>query len=253
MQKQELGSPRLNAIFISFLFSFFFLVLFLNNPISSSICKLPIRTQICNCTFKNSNKVSIIIISLIYDFTDKVEACECKILDTEPRIHLKYFSQDYRKRIMCGGFDLFAHYLFIHNAVTPGERGLHLGILGGICRPVLLIRPLFRTKNCLFHTRCHTWALKSIPVFYFIISWIRTPIKRQPVSKSLLGRRNGYFRRLTIPNSRPPGQSLYLFSAQNFTLWVGTYLNNLCKGASLPPTPPPHKDLSNTSQTLRQS
>ena len=128
-----------------------------------------------NCT----NKVSIIIISLIfYDFTDKVEACECKILDTEPRIHLKYFSYDYRKRIMCGGFDLFAHYLFIHNAVTPGGRGLPLGILGGICRPVLLIRPLFRTKNCLFHARCQTWPVKFIPVFHFIISWIRTPTKR---------------------------------------------------------------------------
>ena len=139
---------------------------------------------------------------------------------------------------MCGGFDVFAHCtcLFIHNAVTPGESGVPLGIPGGMCRPVLLIRPLFRTKNCLFHTRCQTWPLKSIPVFYFMISWIRTPAKRQPVYKSLLGRRNGYFRRLTITNSRPPGQSLYLFSVQNFTLWAGTYLNNLCKGVS-PPFP----------------
>ena len=31
-------------------------------PISSSICKLPIRSEIYNCTFKNTNKVSIIII-----------------------------------------------------------------------------------------------------------------------------------------------------------------------------------------------
>ena len=80
---------------------------------------------------------------------------------------------------MCGGFDLFAHDLFIHNAVTPGERGVYLGILGGMCRPVLLIRPLFRTKNCRFHTRCQTWPLKSIPVFG---PGIRTPTKRQPVS-----------------------------------------------------------------------
>ena len=33
--------------------------LFLNNSISSSICKLPIRSEIYDCTFKNSNKVSI--------------------------------------------------------------------------------------------------------------------------------------------------------------------------------------------------
>ena len=54
-----------------FLFFFFFWLLFcycfcffflFNNPISSSICKLPIRSKIYNCTFKNTNKVSIIII-----------------------------------------------------------------------------------------------------------------------------------------------------------------------------------------------
>ena len=66
---------------------------------------------------------------------------------------------------MCAEFDLFAHYLFIHIAVTPREYGVPLGILGGMCRPVLLIQPLFRTKNCLFHTRCQTWPLKSIPAF----------------------------------------------------------------------------------------
>ena len=49
-------------LFFSFLFSFF---LFLNNPISSSICKLPIRSKIYNCTFKNTNKVIIIIIIII--------------------------------------------------------------------------------------------------------------------------------------------------------------------------------------------
>ena len=36
-----------------------------NNPISSSICKLPIRSENYNCTFKNTNKVSIIIIIII--------------------------------------------------------------------------------------------------------------------------------------------------------------------------------------------
>ena len=47
-----------------FLFSFL-LLFFLNNPISGSICKLPIRSKIYNCTFKNTNKVSIIIIIMI--------------------------------------------------------------------------------------------------------------------------------------------------------------------------------------------
>ena len=58
-------------LFCLFLFLFFFFfdfVLFcfvsLNNPISSSICKSPIRTKIYNCTFKNTKKVSIIIIIL---------------------------------------------------------------------------------------------------------------------------------------------------------------------------------------------
>ena len=85
---------------------------------------------------------------------------------------------------MCGGFDLFAHYLFIHNAVTPGERGLPLGILGGICRPVLLIRPLFRTKNCLFHAHCQTWSVKSIPVFISLF----LGLERQPKDSLLFWR-----------------------------------------------------------------
>ena len=38
---------------------------FFNHPISSSICKLPIRSNIYNCTFNNTNKVSIIIINFI--------------------------------------------------------------------------------------------------------------------------------------------------------------------------------------------
>ena len=46
-------------------FLFSFLLFFLNNPISGSICKLPIRSKIYNCTFKNTNKVSIIIIIMI--------------------------------------------------------------------------------------------------------------------------------------------------------------------------------------------
>ena len=59
--------------FFSF-FSFFFVVFcfcfcfFWNNSISNSICKLPICSEIYNCTFKNTNKVSIIIIIIIIIF-----------------------------------------------------------------------------------------------------------------------------------------------------------------------------------------
>ena len=52
----------INLIIIIFFFCFFFVVF--NNPISSSICKLPIRSEIYNCTFKNTNIVSIIIFNL---------------------------------------------------------------------------------------------------------------------------------------------------------------------------------------------
>ena len=47
-----------------FPFSFFlsFFPFFFFNPISSSICKLAIRSEFYNCEFKNTNKVSITII-----------------------------------------------------------------------------------------------------------------------------------------------------------------------------------------------
>ena len=53
------------VLLVCFCLFVFFLV---NNPISSSICKLPIRSEIYNCTFKNTNKVSIIIIINILVF-----------------------------------------------------------------------------------------------------------------------------------------------------------------------------------------
>ena len=49
-------------IFVFFVFVFVFLF---NNPISSSIFELPIHSEIYNCTFKNTNKISIIIIIII--------------------------------------------------------------------------------------------------------------------------------------------------------------------------------------------
>ena len=48
-------------VLVCFCFCFcLFFVCFFNNSISSSICKLTIRSEIYNCTFKNTNKVSII-------------------------------------------------------------------------------------------------------------------------------------------------------------------------------------------------
>ena len=41
-------------LFFSFFSLSFFLFFFLNNPISSSFCKLPIHNEIYNCTFKNT-------------------------------------------------------------------------------------------------------------------------------------------------------------------------------------------------------
>ena len=58
-------SPDLMQFCFVFFFVLFCFVLFFNNPVASSICKLPIRSDIYNCTFKNKNEVSIIIIVLI--------------------------------------------------------------------------------------------------------------------------------------------------------------------------------------------
>ena len=53
-------------VLFCFCFCFCFCLLFLfNNPMSSSICKLPIGSEIYHCTFKNTNKVSIVIINFI--------------------------------------------------------------------------------------------------------------------------------------------------------------------------------------------
>ena len=58
--------------FLSFLFFSLLLLLFcfvfMNNPISSCICKLPIRSEIYNCTFKDTNKSSNIIIKNFVSF-----------------------------------------------------------------------------------------------------------------------------------------------------------------------------------------
>ena len=68
------GSPDLMQFwFLFFIFFFLFFFLFslfcfvsLNNPISSNICKLPIRSESYNCTFKNTNEVSSTVIIIIF-------------------------------------------------------------------------------------------------------------------------------------------------------------------------------------------
>ena len=47
--------------FVLFLFLFFFLII----QFQAAFFKLPIHSEIYNCTFKNTNKVSIIIIIII--------------------------------------------------------------------------------------------------------------------------------------------------------------------------------------------
>ena len=76
-------SPDLMQFFFLLLFLFFgfcfvlfllfvcLFVCFFNNSVSSSICKLPIRSEIYNCTVKNTNKVSIRTLSR----TDTFCAC----------------------------------------------------------------------------------------------------------------------------------------------------------------------------------
>ena len=57
-------------VFVVFVFVFCCLLVliclfFFNNTISSSIFKLPIHSEIYNCTFKNTNKISIILLLII--------------------------------------------------------------------------------------------------------------------------------------------------------------------------------------------
>ena len=62
--------------FFSILFFVLFCFVFLfNNPISSSICNLPIRSEIYNCTFNNTNKVSTIIILFLFLLLFNASGC----------------------------------------------------------------------------------------------------------------------------------------------------------------------------------
>ena len=97
--------------FVLFLFLFLFLFCFcfcfflFNNPISSSICKLPIRSEIYNCKFKNTNKVSIIssissiiiIIIIIITFHNSLFLLTCTY---EPLTTHRCLSMDTMSRII---------------------------------------------------------------------------------------------------------------------------------------------------------
>ena len=91
-----------------FLF-FCFFVFHFNNPISSSICKLPIRSEIYNCTFKNTNKLSIILL-----FPRLADAAETKTEmvgrfnhpgpHVRDRVHVEFLSEviEIEKRLLGG-------------------------------------------------------------------------------------------------------------------------------------------------------
>ena len=115
--------------------------------------------------------------------------------------------------------------------IFPG--GVLLGIIGGVCDPVLQILTLFWTKKCIFsypssdlaseiHTRFQTWRLRN----YFIITLIGTRTKRISRSHVSLSTSFGIetmntfifsyeFSPEPYPVPYPNGQSLYPFSDQN--------------------------------------
>ena len=141
--------------------------------------------------------------------------------------------------------------------IFPG--GVLLGIIGGVCDPVLQILTLFWTKKCIFsypssdlaseiHTRFQTWRLRN----YFIITLIGTrtkKISRSHVSLSfylIWNWNHEYVRTLlrvssrTIPDYRPKwAKPLPVFRPKrrrNPTLWGGTYIYGLYMGVpSYPP------------------
>ena len=80
--------------FLFLVFCFFFL--FINNAILSSICKLPIRSEIYNCRFKNTNKVSIIIIIIIILLVEVVVVV-VRIIN----IHKQHINNENTCKVLC--------------------------------------------------------------------------------------------------------------------------------------------------------
>ena len=73
---------------------------FFNNSISSSICKLPISSEICNCTFKNTNKVSIDSYDTMNWRFSRGNHWEALVHpDRPPPLHLS--NQHFRESLLC--------------------------------------------------------------------------------------------------------------------------------------------------------
>ena len=77
------------------MFIFVFVFFLFNNPVSSRICKLPIRCEIHNCTFKNTNKVSIIIIVIIINSLACSRLRDSGVREIEKVITPLYFRAHY--------------------------------------------------------------------------------------------------------------------------------------------------------------
>ena len=147
----------------------------------------------------------------------------------------------------------------------PPGGGVLLGILGGLCHPVLLIHMLFQTKKCHFpdpfsdqtskiHTRFQTWPFGRN---YVIIIQIRAQTKRILQTHFEFAYFSFFLPHLklkrwirsytpvvpskTIPNFRPKGaKCIHVFRPKrhkNPTRWGGTYLFRLYKGVPPPPFP----------------
>ena len=106
--------------------------------------------------------------------------CEVRFLDADPHRFVLLISLFHQMKGMPWMFTPSPSPWAPGSDVTPG-RGGHLGILVGVCRPVLQILTLFETKKChfphpyassdqtsklhtslLLHTCCQTWSLGRI-------------------------------------------------------------------------------------------
>ena len=131
-------------------------------------------------------------------------------------------------------------------------------VVGLCCLVLQLVLTLFQTKNC-FHTRYQTWPLKSIPFFrpgvarnYVIITYIRTPTKKRPISNShitlsflFIWNWNDKYVFMPLPNSLENHTRIQtkigkVYSpfrpkrCKNHTLWCGTYPLGKYKGVYFP-------------------
>ena len=78
--------------FFWLLFCFCFCFFLFNNPISSSICKLPICSEIYNYTFKKTNKVPIIIIIIIIIIITVIVTYYYHFISNQGRLNIFFLS-----------------------------------------------------------------------------------------------------------------------------------------------------------------